>query len=93
MSVVGPPLLRQKARATPESPRRTATKAPTPGLPRLDEDEDSTLTALTRRLEAQRGERLAQELDPDAAEVARLRRIAGVARTGRSSPPDATRPG
>jgi conjugative relaxase-like TrwC/TraI family protein len=42
------------------------------GLPRL-EDEDSTLTAVTRRLESQRAERLAQELDPDAAEVARLR--------------------
>ncbi|HSH23261.1 MAG TPA: MobF family relaxase, partial [Acidimicrobiales bacterium] len=48
------------------------------GLPRL-EDEDSTLTAVTRRLESQRGERLAQELDPDAAEVARLRGIGHLA--------------
>ncbi len=29
----GPPLLRQRARATPESPRRTATKAPTRACP------------------------------------------------------------
>ncbi len=42
------------------------------GLPRLD-DEATTLEAVTRRLESQRAERLAQEVDPDALEVARLR--------------------
>ncbi len=51
------------------------------GLPRLDE-EDSTLTAVTRRLESQRAERLARELDPSALRVDRLRRshdLAGLA--------------
>ncbi|MDP9020719.1 MAG: AAA family ATPase, partial [Actinomycetota bacterium] len=42
------------------------------GLPRLD-DEATTLEAVTRRLESQRAERLAQEVDPDALDVARLR--------------------
>jgi hypothetical protein len=42
------------------------------GLPRLD-DEATTVQALTRRLEAQQAERLATEVDPEAAEVARLR--------------------
>ena len=41
------------------------------GLPRLD-DETATVKAVTRRLEAQRAERLASEVDPTAAEVARL---------------------
>ncbi|HEX2700136.1 MAG TPA: hypothetical protein VHM89_08045, partial [Acidimicrobiales bacterium] len=41
------------------------------GLPRLDDDTD-TVKAVTQRLEAQRAERLASEVDPMAAEVARL---------------------
>jgi hypothetical protein len=41
------------------------------GLPRL-EDDTATVEAVTRRLEAQRAERLAHELDPDVSEVARL---------------------
>lgn len=41
------------------------------GLPRLD-DETATVKAVTQRLESQRAERLASEVDPMAAEVARL---------------------
>ena len=44
-----------------------------PTMPRL-EDSTSTLAAVTARLRAQHAERLATEADPDAAEVARLRR-------------------
>jgi conjugative relaxase-like TrwC/TraI family protein len=57
------------------------------GLPRLD-DEATTLQALTRRLEAQQAERLATEVDPEATEVARLRRdhdLAGLARLALAS--------
>jgi conjugative relaxase-like TrwC/TraI family protein len=57
------------------------------GLPRLD-DEATTLQAVTRRLEAQQAERLATEVDPEAAEVARLRRdhdLAGLARLALAS--------
>ena len=43
------------------------------GLPRLD-DETATVKAVTQRLESQRAERLASEVDPMAAEVARLSR-------------------
>lgn len=48
------------------------------GLPRLD-DQATTVEAVTRRLESQRGERLAQELDPDALGVARLQRCGDLA--------------
>ncbi len=41
------------------------------GLPRL-EDDTATVEAVTRRLETQRAERLALELDPEVSEVARL---------------------
>ncbi|MDP9419428.1 MAG: relaxase domain-containing protein, partial [Actinomycetota bacterium] len=43
------------------------------GLPRL-EDDTETVKAVARSLEAQRSERLAEELDPLALEVARLQR-------------------
>ena len=42
------------------------------GMPRL-EDETETVAAVTKRLESQRTERLAQEIDPTAGDVARLR--------------------
>jgi conjugative relaxase-like TrwC/TraI family protein len=57
------------------------------GLPRLD-NEATTLQAVTRRLEAQQAERLATEVDPEAAEVARLRQdhdLAGLARLALAS--------
>ncbi len=57
------------------------------GLPHLD-DEATTLQAVTRRLEAQQAERLAVEVDPEAAEVARLRQdhdLAGLARLAMAS--------
>ena len=43
-----------------------------PNLPRLT-NESTLLEAVTARLEAERAERLASEIDPDAAEVGRLR--------------------
>jgi conjugative relaxase-like TrwC/TraI family protein len=57
------------------------------GLPRLD-DEATAVQALTRRLEAQQAEHLATEVDPEAAEVARLRQdhdLAGLAHLAMAS--------
>jgi hypothetical protein len=81
---VAPPLLRHEGASHPGVSAQDDHEGPdAASLPRLGEDQDSTLTAVTGHLEAQRGERLAQELDPGAAEVARLRRTAGVAAPGR----------